>query len=235
VVPDHEWKTVPGAERAQIEREHAAEVAKAEAERDAARVALTHARSAPAPRMAITAARSATVATGDEWATAVARFDQQKRAAITNVNAATVEWQRARLAFYARRAELAETNLAVLRSAYEVTRAKAVDHHRLGFDTYDTASYRGQLAHTQESWYAARSRATQAREELVNATARLTAAKDAYASLVRTGPTAPTSADDSLRLAGWNDRPLHERTNWQSRMSVTPSHYLTLGRRVAGN
>jgi hypothetical protein len=115
----------------------------------------------------------------------------------------------------------------------EVTRAKAVDRHRLGFDRYDAAEYRGQLAHTQESWYVAETRATAAREVLVNATAKLAAAKDAYASLVRTGPLAPTSDDSSMQLASWKDQPLRERTTWRQRTTAPADHYLRLRGSVA--
>ncbi|NVB77044.1 MAG: hypothetical protein HOV81_01495 [Kofleriaceae bacterium] len=231
LVPDNEWKTVPDAERAQLDREHAAEVAKADAERTAARVALTNARAAATPKPMQVG--PAPAASGDEWATAMAQYEQNRRAAITSVNAATAEWQRARIAFYERRVELADANVEVLQSAYEVTRAKAVDRHRLGFDTYDAAEFRGQLANTQERWYAAETRATAAREALASATAKLAAAKDTYASIVRGGPNAPRSDDKSMQLASWKDQPLRARTSWRERTSAKSGRYLTLGGRVA--
>jgi hypothetical protein len=231
LVPDNEWQTVPEAERARLDREHAAEIAKADAERTAARVALTKARAAAAPKPM--QAAPATAATGDEWASAMAQYEASKRTAIASVNEATAAWQRARIAFYERRVELVDANAAVLDSAYEVTRAKAVDRHRLGFDTYDSADFRGQLASAQERWYVAETRATAAREALASATAKLAAAKDAYASLVRSGPNAPTSEDRSMQLASWKDQPLRARTSWRVRTTAKSGRYLTLGGRVA--
>ncbi len=230
VVPDTEWKTVPLAERAQLDKEHAAEVARADAERDAARIALTKARAEAAPRLVVAA--QVTAASGDEWATAMQAYDQQKRVAVATVNAATAEWQAARIAFHERRVELADANARVLASSFEVTRATAVDRHRLGFDTYDAAEFRGQLAQTQESWYQAETRATAARQALVAASAKLAAAKDAYASLVRGGPNAPTSDDRAMQLATWKQQPLRDRASWRERNRGS-GRYLTLGNRVA--
>lgn len=225
MVPDAEWKTVPAAERAAIDRDHAAAVARADAERDAAVIALSHVR-AEQPARAVEAPRLTAMAGVDP---SVIQFERDKQAAMAAVTVATADWQKARIAFHERRVELAEANAAVLRCSYEVTRAKAVDHHRLGFDTYDSAQFRGQLSHTQERWYRAQTRMDEARQALTRATAALARSKDAYAAVVRAAP----HDKRSMELADWNDWPLRERASWRKRTNAGSGQYLTLGGRIA--
>lgn len=197
-VPDREWKTVPQAERAQIDHDHSVQVEKVKADRDAARLALRTVLVAKAPT-------ALAADSGDASATALPDDAQSRYNVLAEVRAATLAWQRARIAYFERRIDAADAHLAVLGCAREVARAKAVDRHRLGFDTYDSAEYRGQLAQTQERWYAAMMRAATAREALVNATLKLAAAKEAYATLVRVGAVASSPEPRSTQVAGWKD------------------------------
>lgn len=190
-VPDAEWQKVPAAQRATMDREYAAQREQLDREHAAAVNELAAARTSP--NTAVPAARAVSPAPGDEWAAAIQKFEQQRRAAMLEVANASAEWQRARLALYESRVALAASKLAVLRCSYEVDRAHAVDRHLLGSDTYDSAPYRAQLAEAQDRWYAADLRVKSARDALTAAAAKLTQTKAAYAALVRTGPQAPTS------------------------------------------
>jgi hypothetical protein len=227
-VPDAEWKTVPTAERDRIDREHAAEVARAQADHRAALAAVAQIRAMPKARP-VTRVAGPAIAPGDEWAAQMHQYESSKTASIEEIEKATTSWERLRLAYYEQRVELAAAQLAVLHCSHQLTRAKAVDRHRLGFDTYDTAVYRGQVAHTQERWYDAETKATAAREDLTRASVRLASAKDTYARIVRNGPNAPTS---SYRLADWTERP-RVLVGWRERANGTSPHYLTLGARIA--
>lgn len=230
IVPDSEWKTVPASERTTMDRQHATDVARAQQEHDAARAALAAARKTVVTRVESPA--PAAIAPGDEWAASMKQFETRKRYAMTEVATATADWQRARLAFYEQRVALASARLDVLSSTREMERARAVDHHRLGFDKYESAEFQGQLADTQQQWYAADQRAKAAREALTAATARVAAAKNSYAELVRIGPNAPTSDAHTLQLADWDDKPLRVPA-WRERKAASPQ-YLKLGARVAG-
>lgn len=165
------------SQREQLSREHAAALDELAAVREAKHPALP--------------ATAATAAPGDEWGAVILQFEERKRAAMLEVASASAEWQRARLALYESRVELAASRLAVLRCSYEVERAHAVDRHLLGSDTYDSAPYRAQLAETQQRWYAAEQRVNTARDALAAASAQLTQKKAAYAELVRVGPQVP--------------------------------------------
>lgn len=223
MVPDSEWRTVPAAERAQMERDHATEVARADAERDAASLELEHVRADQPARVVPPPAVAVAGVDAD-----VVRFERDRREAMTRVATATADWQEARVAYHEARVELTGANVEVLRCSYEVKRAKAVDHHRLGFDTYDSGQFRGQLSQTQERWYRAVTRMNAARQALTQATATLAASKDAYAAVVRAVPREKRD----LELADWNDRPLRE-PSWRERSSSRSGHYLSLGGRVA--
>lgn len=213
-VPDSQWNTVPVAERTTMDHEHAALREQLDREHAAAVNDLAAARTSPT--WAMPAAREASAAPGDEWAAVIQQFEQRKHAAMIEVANASTEWQRARLAFYKSRVELAASKLAVLRCAYEVERAHAVDHHLLGSDTYDSAPYRAQLADTQQRWYAADLRVKNARDALTTATAKLTRKKAVYAQLVRVGPAVPTSAGTSLAADGHN-KPVRTNTRVSAR------------------
>lgn len=185
-------------QREQLNREHAAAVSELAAARQS-------------PHTTLPAAQAATAAPGDEWATVIQQFEQQKRAAMIEVANASAEWQRARLSLYESRVELAASRLAVQRCSYEVERAHAVDRHLLGSDTYDSAPYRAQLAETQQRWYAADLRVNNARNALTAASAKLSHKKAAYAALVRKGPQVPTSAGNPL-TADATDSPARTKT-----------------------
>lgn len=227
MVPDAEWQTVPSVERAQIDRNHAADVARADAERTAALIALERIRAETPPRVVPAPTTSAASAGAETDVTAA--YERSKRDAIGKVATATAEWRHARITFYERRVELAAANVAVLHCSHEVARARAVDHHRLGFDTYDGAPFRGQLSLTQERWYQAETRMNEAREALTRATANLADEKDVYAAIVRGVPREKRA----MELADFRDCPLRERTTWRERTSATSAGFLVLGGRIA--
>src|SRR5262249_4866388 len=112
------------------------------------------------------------------------------------------------------RVELVETKIDVARCDYQVTRARAVDHHLLGTDTYDAAEYRMQLAEHQERWRTAELHSAEAQAALTRAQQDLATAKQTYADLVRTGPTAPVPESTTHELARtWDPRAERDRTH----------------------
>jgi len=229
VVPDAQWVVVPPTQRATMEADHAAKLARLEQERAAASTALAEARrTAPKPAIVSTAAP----APGDRWAAAIRELEHSKQAALIDISQATAIWQRARIAYYQSRLEVATTAMAVEHCAYEVERARAIDRNLLGSDTYDSAPYRAQLSEAQRRWYAADQRAATIRDELTAAASAVTQTKDVYAKLVRNGPLAPTSADDRLRLAGFHDEPLRVKPAGIRARHAT-RHYLKLDARIA--
>ena len=222
VVPDSEWQTVPAAKRDAIAQANVAERARLEAERDVAQTALEKVRRAPPPRL--NAPTRATAAPGDEWGASIATYERDKQAAVGAIDLANKTLRIAQLAYYESRVALADASLIVLKSKYEVERARAVDRARLGTDTYDASDFRGQLADVQQQWYVAHTRMGSARDELTRASTQLVLAKQAYAQIVRGGPQAPT-VDTRLRLADWNDRPLRIK-GWKRTTVATDSSYL---------
>src|ERR1700733_14470080 len=144
-VPKEDWQTVPPAERAAIDRAHDAEIAQTQAELQVASAAI-----AAQPARPIHRAVVAPIPSDNAWADAIRTHEQSKADALARIDTATIDWQRAALAWRQLRVTLLTTQLDVLRSTRELERARAVDHHLLGTDTYDTAGFRGQLAHVQE-------------------------------------------------------------------------------------
>ncbi len=226
-VPLADWQTVPAAERASLDRAHDAKVAETEGELYAIILATADDRRLLA-LPAVHRPDVAPAAPGDSWAAAVAGHEQRKAEAIAQIDRATVAVRRADLAWRELRAELLTAQLEVLRSEREVERAKAIDHHLLGSDTYDSAEYRGQLAKAQARWFALEPQVEAARTGRVRTTGELAGAKETYASLVRTGPLAPTSDDVALRLPDVNTHSIH-REGERQRLGEpkADAHYLT--------
>lgn len=226
-VPLADWQTVPAAERAALDRAHDAKVAETEGELYAIILATAEDRRLLA-LPAVHRADIAPAAPGDSWAAAIAGQEQRKAEAIAQIDSATVAVHRADLAWRELRAELLTEQLDVLRSEREVERAKAIDHHLLGTDTYDGAEYRGQLAKAQARWFAIEPQVEAALAVRGRTSGELAGAKETYASLVRSGPLAPTSEDVALRLPDVNMHSIH-REGERQRLGEpkTEEHYLT--------
>ncbi len=221
---------MPAAERASLDRAHDAKVAQTEGELYAIVLATAEDRR----MLALPAVHHPDVtpaAPGDSWAAAIEGQERRKAAAITQIDSATVAVRRADLAWRELRGEFLTAQLEVLRSERELERAKAIDHHLLGSDTYDTAGYRGQLAKAQAKWFALEPQVEAAATARGRTTGELAGAKEAYASLVRRGPLAPTSEDVALRLPDVNTHSIH-REGYRQRLGDPKSdtHYLTLPR-----
>jgi hypothetical protein len=171
VVSDSEWKKVPAAERDTIERAHAKELAAAQAEQRAAAAALATAKQAAralAPKP-------------------VAVADATRSRSIVDIDLAKQEWLRAMVTWRERRLEAASVHVTTVWSLRELDRAHAVDRHLPSDETYNVVEFRGQFATTQEQWFRATDRATEARHELERATQKLAYTKETYAMLVRGG------------------------------------------------
>ena len=168
-------------------------------------------------------------APGDAWADAMKRYDHDRVAAREQIDTTTFEWQQAVVHYQRERAALIEREIDELRARHELDRAKTIDHALPVGDTYDTAAYRGQLAAFQEPRFAAEHRVDAARIELQRASGKMTEAKETYASIVRTGPLAPTSSDDTLKLTAFSPTTRYAQAR-------QPKHYLTepTSPRIAG-
>ena len=194
VVPHADWEAVSLDARTQIDARADAELARAHADEAAARTALVAARQEVHPPIAVAAP-----ATGPAE---VVDHEQQRVAAMARVSAANEAWVRARLAWHAQRLAEVTARIPVIEAAHELARAKLIDHQLLGSDTYDTASYRGQLSRVQERWYLATRAVDEAREALATASAQLSSLKEEYAQIARRPPT--VTVGRSLQLAGFS-------------------------------
>lgn len=175
LVPDKDWRAVPEAERAPIERRHAEALAQAHAE-----LRLATAAASEPGRGATPAPRRPLPATADD-------SDRAKADALARIDAARVAQRRAEQIWRARRVEVATAHLEVIRAERERDRAFAIDRHLDGDDAYDgLAGYRGQFARAQERWYAAMSRAAGARVAFERASADVASHKEWPSSLART-------------------------------------------------
>jgi len=200
VVPDADWRTVPATQRDTVDRQLAADLAAARAELTAATTSLAatpHIQPTPvAPRPA-PAAKPA--AAGDD--------DHARITAVAQVESAKAAWQRADLAWRKLRVDAANARIEVVVCQRELVRAQTIDHDLPGTDHYDVAPLRGQFSQAQQRWYGVASNARQARAVLERASASLSAAKEAYAQLMRPpGSTQPSIAADDrpppLQLTG---------------------------------
>ncbi|HEX2688230.1 MAG TPA: hypothetical protein VHN14_16485 [Kofleriaceae bacterium] len=129
---------------------------------------------------------------------------------MAQVESAKTAWQRADLTWRQLRIEAATERLAMLVCEREFVRARTIDHHMVGNDTYNIAPLRGQFSRAQQRWHNAATAARQAHEALDRASAALAAAKEVYATLMRGGP--PTAPPDPP--AGLTDRPPLLLTGW---------------------
>ncbi len=166
-VPQADWMIVPEKQRIALDKHIDAEIAAARAELHAAELGLAVANKAPQPAHHPVAG------------------DAERAAAATQIDTMQQAWMRAYVAWNKQRVAAATARISVIAFERELERAKAVDHSLPVGDTYDTAAYRGQLAHAQESWYVAETGATQSRAALDTAGAHIASAKEAYAQLCK--------------------------------------------------
>jgi hypothetical protein len=203
VVPTADWQSVPTSERAAIDRATDGNVEVAQADVRAAEVALQDARRQVQTRVAARAVTPQTPATGgDSWVAAMRDHEQIKSDAMSRVASAKQNWLAANVVWREQRLAAAIVHASLMNCKRELDRADAIDQHLRGSDTYDVATYRGQVGHAQEQWYVASSRAVAARDGLELASAKLASAKEAFAQLVRSGPTFET-ASTHMRLSGF--------------------------------
>lgn len=201
VVPDSDWHTVPQAQRDPLDHSFDVELARAQHDVQLATAALADAQRAVQPRPVM---HRAPVPNADAELTAALRdHEQLKTEALGRVDAAKISWSHANLEWRKQRLAAAVAQVAVVQSEHEVQRARAIDQRLTGDDTYDVTKFRGQLAHAQETAYAASSRAAAARIALERASAEVASQKEAFAQLVRNGPPTLEAASTKMRLGGW--------------------------------
>jgi hypothetical protein len=225
-VPNGDWQAVAPARRAAVDSAYETQLARLQGELRQASAAVA---AAPKPPT-IPAAAPATAAPGDSWASAMQSYERDKAAARTRIAAATLAWHDAVVQYQRERVVLIQRQLDELRAQHELDRATAIDKSLYVGETYETAGYRGQVAALQGPRFAAQARTDAAHARLLRAVGELTAAKDAYAAIVRTGPLAPTSSDTSLELAAFGPTTRYQRSRHHE------EHYLTapLPPRIAG-
>jgi hypothetical protein len=192
-VPTEDWQGVAPAKRAAVDNAYNKQLADLQQE-------LRVANAAAMPKVHLAAAKAQTVAPGDTWADAMKRYEHERTDAREQIDTATFEWQQAQVRYQHERVALIQREIEELRAAHELDRARTIDRSLVESETYDTAAYRGQLASFQKPRFAAEHRVDAARVELQRAAGKMTQAKETYASIVRSGPLAPTSGDDSLKL-----------------------------------
>ena len=212
-VPTEDWQAVAPARRATVDNAYNTQLAQLQQELRTANAAAT-------PKVHLAVAKAAAIAPGDTWADAMKRYEHERTEAREQINTATFEWQQAALRYQRERAALIQREIDELRAQHELDRARAIDRSLDESETYDTAGYRGQLAAFQEPRFAAEHRVDAARVDLQRTAAKMTAAKETYASIVRSGPLAPTSGDDSMKLTAFAPTTRYEAAR-------QPKHFLT--------
>jgi hypothetical protein len=220
-VPTEDWQQIAPARRAAVDNAYTTQLARLQHELAAANAALA---AAPKPAIApVVTATLAQPAPGDDWAGAMQSFERDKAASRAQIATTTLAWQQAEVRYQHERASYVQRELDELRARHELDRAMTIDHTLDASDTYDTAGYRGQLAALQTPRFEAEHRVDAARAALQRTSVAMMQAKDSYASIVRSGPLAPTSRDRELELAAFAPT-----TRYES--SRAPKHYLTAPR-----
>jgi hypothetical protein len=186
-VGESDWRTVPQPERDTMDRMYNTDLVKAQTEERAAIAAYADAQKTAAVKP------TPHKPSGEDSAAA--------RQTLVDINAdqetlraATLEWRKYRV-------DAAHLRIDVLITQRELSRARAIDAHTHGADSYDTSDFRTQAGNAQETWWRANNAALDARAKLEHATARLASHKEAYAQLMRKMPTNYNPAQ--LRLSGW--------------------------------
>jgi hypothetical protein len=206
IVPTSDWECVSPKSRATMDRTNAAELAKVQAEVTVAEAELATARRAAHPVVAATPAHTPAMNVDAIWAPVVADQEHRKTEALARIRGANATWVAARLAWSERHERAAVAHVAVVEAQIQLARATWIDRHLLGSDTYETAPVRAELARTQGPYFAALQDEAAASTALVDASAKIAAAKEEYASLARTVPglpRSPTLDAPKLQLAGF--------------------------------
>ncbi|HEY1817144.1 MAG TPA: hypothetical protein VGG74_32580 [Kofleriaceae bacterium] len=218
-VPNDDWQAVAPARRATVDKAYDGHVAQLQQELRAANAAVAAAPKAHAMTPSVKPA--AVVAPGDDWAVAMQRYEHDKTAARTQIDAASVAWQEAVVQYQRERIVWIERELDEARAQHELDRANTINRMLDESDVYETAGYRGQLAQFQTTRFEAEHRVDAARTALQRAAGQMTAAKETYATLVRTGPMAPTSQDDRLQLEAFAPTTRYERSRHHDAQYLT--------------
>ena len=195
-VPDADWQSVPPRERAAMDGANDAELAHAQADIRAATASL-----AEAQKMLASQHKQVVQplpAYADQW---FKDREPLRKDAAVRADMTREAWLRANVEWRQHRLEAVTARIEVIKAEREVARAKAIDHHLLGDDTYDGAMYRGQLARLQDPWYRAELRADTTRGELEHLGAKMASAQEAYAQMMRM--VAPEDNEGRLKLSGW--------------------------------
>ncbi|HEY1546982.1 MAG TPA: hypothetical protein VGG28_04155 [Kofleriaceae bacterium] len=220
-VPNDDWQQIAPARRAAIDSAYSTQLASLQHELAAANAALA---AAPKPATApVVTATLAQPAPGDDWAGAMQSFERDKAAGRAQIATTTLAWQQAEVQYQRERVGYVQRELDELRARHELDRAMTIDHTLEASDTYDTAGYRGQLAALQTPRFEAEHRVDAARTALQRTSVEMMQAKGTYASIVRTGPLAPTSRDSELELASFAPQTRYEQRR-------APQHFLTAPR-----
>jgi hypothetical protein len=215
VVPSADWQSVPPAERAAIDHSSDKDVVAARADVRAAEAALQDARRQLPTRVATRPVTAQAPANGgDAWVAAMRDHELIKSDAMSRVATAKQNWLAATVVWREERLAAAIARVSLVTCKRELDRAHAIDQHMRGSDTYDVATFRGQVGHAQERWFVTSTRAVAARDALELASAKLASAKEAFAQLVRSGPSFG-STPTQMRLSGFtvadSDRRNHRR------------------------
>jgi hypothetical protein len=205
-VPDADWRAMSAADRDAVDKVTTAETTRA-------RVSLQRATDALADAKRKQASKPPTHALAT---------DPDTREQLARVDAAAAAWSRANVAWCEDRLEAARVQIDLAAAEQEARRAETIDQHMRGGDTYDVATYRGQLADAQLRYNEAAQRAAHSRIALVWAAADLASQKEAFAQLIRNSEPPGRS---QLVLTGWNGA-LREGAHRRGLAIVSDSAYL---------
>lgn len=212
-VPARDWQALPTAKREATDAQTRQALVTAGTEVSTATAALATAQKALDADTAKRAAKAADTKTKQPQATAVAadadaaqlqaNADKQAkaRADIDHANRAQLEavvaWRQARL-------DAAQAHLDVVLARREFDHALAIDRSLTADQTYDVDPYRGQYADSQQGWYTAEERSTEAQQKMVATSRELAASKDTLAQMVRVHePTLAKVAGAPMQLSTW--------------------------------
>jgi hypothetical protein len=201
IVPASDWECVSPAARTTLDAQSTAELAHVRAEVTTAQAVLAEARHAH--RVAAQPATAAPLPSDAIWGPLIADREHHKVEALKRITATTELWSRTRLAWSEQHLRAATAHLAVVEAEQQLARARYIDRHLLGTETYDTAPFRGELARQQTPYYSALHDETTARAAFADATAQQSSAKEEYAQLSRTTPTT-TTPTPRYQLAGFS-------------------------------
>jgi hypothetical protein len=220
-VPAKDWQALPTAKRDATDASTRQALVTAGTEVSAATAALANAQKAldadaakRAKKAQPATTQAAASADPDAMQQQVAADQQAKaRVSIEDANRtqleAVVAWRQARL-------DAAQAHLDVVLARREFDHALAIDRSLNADQTYDVDPYRGQYASTQERWYTAETRSTEAQQKVAQASRDLAAAKDTLAQMVRVHePTLAKVASAPMVLSTWQQASYGKRKGFR--------------------